>query len=209
MTDISSPLAALIVFHPARAKIWVRAQQRGAPRLDIGKIVQAVRVVAAQAARLVIDQMLKLRDFLGKRLDLVDLLLVLHHGEANAGMVEHIGKLLGDRIGIDRHGHGAERLRRRERPIEPWTVRADDGDALAALQTEALEPNRQLAHLVALLSPGPALPDAVVLVTHGWTSTNALGVGEQIFGERVQRHAGGRAVALMLSLLPFRVDRGI
>ena len=52
------------------------------------------------------------------------------------GMVEHIGHLVGDRVGIDRHRNGAERLRRAHRPIEPRPVGADDGDLVAALEAE-------------------------------------------------------------------------
>ena len=39
-------------------------------------------------------------------------LLGLHRGEAHFGMCQHIGQLIRHRVGIDRHRHDAERLRR-------------------------------------------------------------------------------------------------
>ena len=54
------------------------------------------------------------------------------------GMREHVGHLVGDRVGVDRHRHGAEPLRRRHRPIEPRPVVADDRDLVAAPEPELL-----------------------------------------------------------------------
>ena len=83
--------------------------------------------------------LLELRQPLRDRQDLVDLLLVLHRGEAHLGVGQHVGQLVGDRVGIDRHRDGAERLRRRHRPVEPRPVGADDGDGVAALEAEAVQ----------------------------------------------------------------------
>ena len=54
----------------------------------------------------------------------------------HVGVFEHVGHLVGDRVGIDRHRHGAERLRGNHRPIEPRPVGADDRDFVAALHAE-------------------------------------------------------------------------
>ena len=81
--------------------------------------VQLGVVVVAQAPRLVVDHGLELRQPLRHRQDLVDLLLVLDRGEAHLGMREHVGQLVGHRVGIDRHRDDAERLRRHHRGIEP------------------------------------------------------------------------------------------
>ena len=124
-------------------------------------------IVVAQPARLVVDHLLELRQPLGDRQDLVDLLLVLDRGEAHVGMRQHIGQFVGDRVGIDRHRNGAERLRRHDRPVEPRPVGADDGDGVAALEPEPREPDRIGAHLVQHLRPGPDLPDAEILVPVG------------------------------------------
>ena len=72
--------------------------------------------------------------------DLVDLLLILNDREANLGMVKNIGHLLGDRVGIDRYGNGADRLGGGEAPIKAGTVRADYRDLVAALQSKFLKP---------------------------------------------------------------------
>ena len=94
-------------------------------------------VVIAQAPRLVVNDLLELRQPFRDGDDLVDLLLVLHRGKPHVGMGEHVGELLGDRVGVDRHWNGAQHLRRRHRPVEPRAVGADDGDGVAALETEA------------------------------------------------------------------------
>ena len=101
------------------------------------------------------------------RLDLVDLLLVLDRGEAHVGMRQHESELVGDRVGIDRHRHGAEHLRRHHRPIELRPVGADDGDGLAALDAEPVQADGIGAHDLEHLGPGPGLPDAEILVPHG------------------------------------------
>ena len=132
---------------------------------------------------------LQRRDALGAGIDLVDLLLVLHDREADPGMVEHIGHLVGHRVGIDRHRDGAERLRRGKGPVEPRPVGADDGDLVAARQAERPQPERQVRDLVELLAPGPALPDAEILVAHGRAITQPLGIVQQIFRKCV-RFAG-------------------
>ena len=51
-------------------------------------------------------------------------------------MRQHVGHLVGDRVGIDRHRHGAERLAGAHRPIEPRPIAADDGEFVAALEPE-------------------------------------------------------------------------
>ena len=70
------------------------------------------------------------------RQDLVHLLLILDDGDDAAGIVEHVAELIGNRIGIDRNGNRAERLRGEKGPIEPRPIAADDRDRLAALDAE-------------------------------------------------------------------------
>ena len=151
---MSSPLCAADRRPPSAPPSSGSAASRLAPLcLDGGEGVEAGCVVAGQPARLVIDDVGQRRDFGGRRPDLVDLLLVLHHREAHAGMVEHIGHLVGDRVGIDRHGNRAERLRRREGPVEARPVGADDGDPVALREPERLQADGQAADLLELLAP--------------------------------------------------------
>ena len=128
--------------------------------------VQIGVVVVAQALGLVVDHRFELGQTLRHRKDLVDLLLVLDRGEAHLGMRQHIRKLLGHSIGIDRHWHRTDQLRRGHRPIELGTVGADDRDRIAAPQAKPVQPHRIGADLIEHLRPGPGLPDAEILVAH-------------------------------------------
>ena len=127
---------------------------------------QLAAIVVAQAARLVIDQMAQGRDALGDRDHLVDLLLVLHHRDGDLGVLQHVGHLVGDRIRVDRHRHGAEGLARAHRPVKPRPVRTDYGELVAALEPQLLQADREGADVVEHLGPRPGLPDAEVLVAH-------------------------------------------
>ena len=104
---------------------------------------QAGVVVVAQAARLVVDDVLQRRQPVGDRQDLVDLFLVLDDRERHLGMLEHVGHLVGDRVGIERHRHGAQRLAGAHRPIEPRLVAADDGEVVAPLEAELGQADRK------------------------------------------------------------------
>ena len=124
-------------------------------------------VVVAQAAPLVIEHPLERGHALHHRCDLIDLLLVFDGGEAHAGMVEHEREFVGDGIGVDRYRNGAEHLRGGHRPIELRAVGTDDGDGIAALQTKPVQAGGIGAHDLEHFAPGPALPDAQILVPHG------------------------------------------
>ncbi len=75
-------------------------------------------IVIAQAPRLVVDDLLKARHLVGDGEQLVDLLLILDHREADLDVLQHEGHLCGDRVRIDRHRHATQRLRGHHRPIE-------------------------------------------------------------------------------------------
>ena len=68
-------------------------------------------------------------------------------------MRQHEGELVGDRVGIDRHRHGAEHLHRHHRPIELRPVGADDGDGFAALEAEPVQADGIGAHDLEHLRP--------------------------------------------------------
>jgi hypothetical protein len=123
-------------------------------------------VIVAQAARLVVDHVTQTGEAVGDRQHLVDLLLVLDHRHGDARVLQHIGHLVGNAVGVDRHRNGAERLAGAHRPVKPRAVAADDRELLAALEPELLETDRKGAHFFEHLPPGPRLPDAEVLVAH-------------------------------------------
>ena len=142
-------------------------------------------VVVLQSARLVINDLAKMRQPIRHRDDLVDLFLVLDDGQRHLGMRQDESHLVGDGIGINRHRHGAERLARAHRPIEPWAVAADDGEFVAALEAARGEPDREGANLLEHLRPCPRLPDTEILVAHGGSAADGGGVVDQKLGQRI------------------------
>jgi hypothetical protein len=143
--------------------------------------MQARMVVIAQAALFVVEDVFQRGQLRRHGEELVDLLLVLHGGVRDLGVLQDVGHLLGDRVGIHGHGHGADPLRGRHGPIEPRPVVADDGDLAAALEPEGLQTHGVGAHGVVHLGPGPGLPDAQVLVTdRGPARTHPRVAGDQL-----------------------------
>ena len=170
---------------PARFRFGALRETLPSRRLHRVEGVEMRRIVAPQAPLLVVDDGLQARQPRGDRKDLVDLLLVLHHRRDDLGVLEHIGHLVGDGIGIERHGHCAERLSRADRPIEPRAVLPDDGDLVAAGNPERGEAQGEGAHLVEHVRPGPRLPYAEVLLAHGRPSPANFGIAEEQLRERV------------------------
>ena len=131
--------------------------------MPVVAVQERLRVVA-QAARVVVDDVLELRAAVPDLQHLVDLLLVLDDRELDLGVVQHVDHLLGHRVLVERHRHAAERLRRGHRPVQARAVVADDREVHPALEAERGEPAGERAHLLGDLRPGPGLPDAEVLL---------------------------------------------
>jgi len=127
----------------------------------------------------------ELRQAVGDRHHLVDLLLIFHHRDRRLRMGEHVGHLVGDAVGVDRHRHGAERLAGAHRPIKPRPVGADDREGVAALEAKLLQADRERAHLLEHLRPGPRLPDAEVLLAHGGAAAARRGIVNQELWKRI------------------------
>ena len=168
-------------------------ERLAAELLDGVEGMQAVDGIFLQAAVVVVDDVLDSLAVFADLQDLVDLLLVLHHGEAHACMIEHEAHLGGHRVLIDRHRDGAQRLGGAHGPVEPRPVIADDRHLVAARQAEPGEAHGERGDLVAHLGPGPDLPDAQVLLAHGRAIGETPGVtqqqlGECVFGCRAVRH---------------------
>ncbi len=106
-------------------------------------------------------------------------------------------------FGVDGHRDSADHLRRRHRPVEPWTIGAGDGNCVATIKTEAEQPLSDRARLIKDLSPGPGLPNAEILVTESRTRAALRGMRPQQLGEGVIRvlsfarrpHAGSLPIA--------------
>jgi hypothetical protein len=135
--------------------------------LHIGIGIHGRVIVIAQAPRIAIDDLAQLRQVFLDAQDLVDLLLVLDNREADAGMVEYVLHLLGDRVLVQRHRDRPGHLCRDHRPVKARPVGADDRDRLARLQAQLHQPQGQRAGFLGDFSPGPALPDAVFLLAAG------------------------------------------
>ena len=201
---MSSPLAARMAFSQ-RAPSVGSASSRACPEPGHRKrrAGPAGRIVG-KAARLVIDHVGQSGNFPGARPYLVDLLLVLHHGEAHAGMVEHIGHLFGDRVGIDRHRNRAERLRCRKCPVETRAVGADDGDAVAMCRGPAPEGQARILRTSSSCSRQVQLcqmPKSLWRMAGRSPSLSAL--RSRYFGNVSMSPAN--AVATMCMLLPSRL----
>ena len=76
------------------------------------KRLQLVAVIAAQAARVVVDDRFHFRQAPDHLQDLVDLLLVLGHDHLRIAMVDDVGDLVEVRVLVEADGGGADRLRR-------------------------------------------------------------------------------------------------
>ena len=111
--------------------------------------------------------------------ELVDLLLVLDHGNPHAGMFANVGNFFGDRILVARNGYGANGLTGSERPIKVRPVVPDDREAVAAIEAQRAESEGQMPDLLGNLGPRPRLPDPEFLLAVGGPITQVLGIGPQ------------------------------
>ena len=117
----------------------------------------------AQPARIVIQNVLELRASALDLQQLVDLFLILDDGEPDLGVLEDEGHFLGHGVLIQRHGNASQALRCRHGPIQTRTVVTDDGEVIAALETQFRQPAGERAHFIGHLGPAPGLPDSEVL----------------------------------------------
>ena len=88
----------------------------------------------AQAARIVVKNLLQVRHFFADLEHLVDLLLILHHRKMNLGVIEYERHFGRGGILIHRHRYSAEALHCCHREIQPRAVLADDRQVLAAFE---------------------------------------------------------------------------
>ncbi len=185
---VRAPAARDLLGEEARAR-----GREGAPRHGEALVARELGLgIAAQPARIVVPDVRELRALRHDLEELVGLLLVLDHRELDLGVLEDVDHLLGDRILVERHGNGAQGLRRGERPVETRPVRADDGDVRAAREPGTVQPGGERLDLVAHLAPGPALPDAERLLADGGMRSPLARVQQQKLRERVGRPAAFR-----------------
>jgi hypothetical protein len=141
----------------------------------------------AQAARVVVEDVLQVGALRHVLEQLVDLLLVLDDGELDAGILQHEDHLGRHGILVHRNGHAAQALRGIHRPVQAGTVVADDGQVVAALEAQLGEAAGHGAHFLGHLRPGPGLPDAHVLLARRRMVRPHLGVMFQKARKRAER----------------------
>ncbi len=147
-------------------------------------------VVIEQAARVVVDEQLQMRQPILQRQDLVDLLLILGHHHRDFRVIEHIGELAGDRVLAGRHGDPAQAHRGELREIEPRPILADHRQLVALPKARRGEPEREVADLLPVAPPAVGLPDAEVLLAQRGAVRHALGIApQQLRQGRADRHA--------------------
>jgi hypothetical protein len=124
------------------------------------------------------------------RLDLeqlVHLLLVLDDGDGDLGVLQEELDLLRRRVPVHRDRDAPQHLGRADRPVEARPVVADDGEVVAALESQLREAPRQRPDFLGHLRPGPGLPDAHVLLAHRRPIGPHPGVVQEKSGKCVQR----------------------
>jgi len=105
-------------------------------------------------------------------------------------VIEDVKQLRRGKVGIGKHHASAERQRRVFGPEAFDNILAEDGQNVAALQTERSKPARHLLHALEHLAPGVADPDAMLLFAHA----GAIWVGLCSVDQKLrQRFASGRA----------------
>jgi hypothetical protein len=135
---------------------------------------------------------------------LVDLLLVFHDRERHPGMLENVAHLLGNRVLVDRHRNGTQRLRCAHREIQPRPVVANDGQPVTALQAKLVKPDGQRTHFIEHIRPCPGLPDAEILLTHRGTGCKRLRVAQKQFRKGIVSRSLRSYTSHMISTLTGR-----
>ena len=139
-----------------------------APQLHQGlDIVQETLGVVAHAARVVINDVLQVRNLPPDLQHLVDLLLVFDHHEANAGILHDEQHFLSHRILIERHRYAAQTLGGGHHHVKMRPVVTHDGQIVTPPKPQLGQAAGQGAHTFGDISPGPGLPDAEILLAHG------------------------------------------
>jgi hypothetical protein len=126
---------------------------------------------------------------------LVHLLLVLGDGVGDTGVADGKDELARDRVLVERHRDGAQRLRRKHRRIEPGPVFADDDEVTAGPEAGVGQAVGHRLDHCGEVAPGRRLPDAELLLAQRRGVGSRAGVLEEQSGERGV-HRRGRIAGL-------------
>ena len=144
-------------------------------------------LVMAQAARIVVIDVLEGRTLRQDFEQLVDLLLVLGERVPDLGVADRKGHLRRHRVLIQRDRDRAEALGGSDRRIDTRAVRAHQRHALSARNSVLGERAREVARLLRELLPRPRLPDAEILLADRRPLGPHSRVMHEQLGKRVQR----------------------
>ena len=131
--------------------------------------IQAVQeglVVMTQAARIVVDDVLKEGQAILDLEHLVHLLLVFHAGEADLRILHHVGHFLRHGVLVHHHRNAAKALAGRHRPVQARPVVTHHRQPVPAPETQLRQATGNRAHALGHFSPGVGLPDPVFLLAH-------------------------------------------
>ena len=93
--------------------------------------MQVRMVVFTQSTRVEIDHFLELAQAFLNVAHFINLLLIRGDHKTRAAVIENICHLFCRGVGVQRHRHSTDRLHSDHRPIQVWTIAADDCDEIA------------------------------------------------------------------------------
>src|SRR3979490_1472440 len=174
---------------PAKRSV---GRKRGAAVFDdIVDCDQSAVIVVMESTRLVINDLMEMWHPVGYGQNLIDLLLILRGDKLHIGMSEDVGKLVSNRIRIDRNRNRAQRLGCYHGPVELRPIGTDDGDRVSWLQSKSLQARGICTYDLGDLGPGPRLPDTKILMPKRRTAAKLRSISQKQLGERVKRSATG------------------
>ena len=124
-------------------------------------------VIFSHAARIGIDDVLQVRHAVGKREQLVDLLLVFREDESRFAIVEKVGRLLIEHVAIETEAQTADRMGGDLGRDPVRTIIADDADHVAATEPQLHHAERELLHARLVVVPGEQPPQSQMFLTQG------------------------------------------
>jgi len=113
--------------HLGLQQIGVIAVVNAAHRHQLADVVEKGLRVMTHATRVVVKQMLELRQLIADLEQLVNLLLILDEGESDFCVAQDEKHFVSHRILIERQGYAAETLHRRHHHVHARPVFANDG----------------------------------------------------------------------------------
>ncbi len=154
---------------------------------------QHVVGVVAQAARIVEHHAPERGALFADLQHLVDLFLVLDHGDADLGVLQHVDHFLGHGVLVERHRDRAQRLRGHHGHVQARPVLADHGHVHAGLDAQGGQAIGDAPYVLGHFRPRNGLPDPQIFFAYRGPRPAHLGMREQQRRKSIRRrrHPGG------------------